>query len=284
MRRDDPSLPVSKGEESTSARPTPRITLRQLRTYVREDRFRILYQPVVRLPDKTITGVEALVRCYSPSGEPRGATPFVELATTSHLVLPVGRKLLARACREAAHWWSPGGICGQLTVSVNVCRRQLEDPELPHAVRDALGETGLPPSSLLLEVTDLDAWESPAARENMQQLREEAGVGIAMDDFGTGRGTLAQLMDLEVDVVKIDPVFLQGLEKSPGEPAWELLRSIISLAGSLRLGVIAKGVETEAQARRLHRMGCWRAQGYHFYEPLEREQMDELVASSSQAS
>jgi EAL domain-containing protein (putative c-di-GMP-specific phosphodiesterase class I) len=283
MSGEDRSFQVTDGAKSGAGRPTPQITLRQLRSYVQEDRFRVLYQPVVRLPDKTITGVEALVRCPGPSGSLRGATPFVELARTSDMVLPVGRKLLARACREASRWWSPGGICGQLTLSVNMCRRQLEDDELPGTVQEILSETGLPPSSLLLEVTDLDAWDVPEARAHIEELRE-MGVGVAMDDFGAGDGNLAQLIDLEVDVVKIAPAFLEGLEGSPGDPAWELLRSIISLAGSLRLGVIAKGVETEAQARRLHRMGCWRAQGFHFYEPMEREEFEQLVGSSTRAS
>ncbi|MGY1594578.1 putative bifunctional diguanylate cyclase/phosphodiesterase [Geodermatophilus sp. SYSU D00708] len=221
------------------------------------------YQPTIDLASDAVTGFEALLRWRHPS---RGLVPpgeFVPLAEEGGQIVEIGRWVLAVATRQAAAWSALAGR--PLGVAVNLSPRQLADDDVVAAVREALDGSGLPARQLTLEVTegvlvrDVD--------EVVRQLRalRALGVRIAIDDFGTGYSSLSYLRRLPADIVKIDRSFVQEL--GTGGTTTTLVASIIELARSLHLDVVAEGVETAQQHAVLRSLDCSHAQGYLFGRP-----------------
>jgi diguanylate cyclase (GGDEF)-like protein len=234
---------------------------RDLRAAVEGKEFFLQYQPLVRLSTGTVYGFEALVRWQH---QLRGVVPpgsFVPLAEELGLIVPLGTWVLEEACREAAGW--PDGEQGPLTLSVNLSARQLSEPDLVDTVATALAASGLAPERLTLEITESALAEDDAVRR-LQELKR-LGVALAVDDFGTGYSSLSRLHQLPVDVVKIDKSFVDAL--STGEAAF--VAAIVRLAGEVRVGTVAEGVEEAAQREALLDLGCRSAQGYLFARPLD---------------
>jgi Amt family ammonium transporter len=224
------------------------------------------YQPIISLADNRVSGFEALVRWNHPE---RGLIPpgeFIPVAEGSDLIVLLGRWVLIEACRQIAEWQKRFASLPALVIGVNVSARQLIDSRLVEDVRFALSESGLKPESLVLEVTESSIMGK--ADETLATLNrlKAMNVRLAIDDFGTGYSSLSYLQRLPFDALKIDRSFVCGLGDSNG--SLDIVRAILDLAHSLRLRVIAEGVETEEQLRSLSQLGCDFIQGFLFSKPI----------------
>ncbi len=236
----------------------------RLRGAVERDEFELHYQPIVRLADRAVAGVEALVRWRDPQQGLVLPREFVPLAEETGLIVPIDRWVLRHACRQGAGW-NKTRSGAPLTVSVNVSARQLQQADLATMVGDELAASGLDPACLVLEITESTLLaDTDATIDRLRQLRA-LGVRVAIDDFGTGYSSLAYLRRFPVDIIKIDRSFVDGA--APGSEAWALARTIVELGRILRLTTVAEGVETAEQATELRKAGCELAQGNYFAPP-----------------
>ncbi|MEV0676729.1 EAL domain-containing protein [Actinosynnema sp. NPDC050436] len=242
------------------------------------DEFYVDYQPLVRLEDSTVVGVEALVRWQHPEFGRLAPDRFIELAEETGLIVPLGRWVLRRACEQGRRWLEEFGDSAPF-VSVNLAVRQSRDPELVRDVKRILDECALPPHHLQLELTESAIMGT--ADEPLEALRalSDMGVRIAIDDFGTGYSNLAYLKHLPVHELKIAGSFMEGLRAADEEDPVDaqIVSTLVQLAHALQLGVTAEGVETPSQAKRLHRIGCDTGQGWFFAKPMKPEDIDEML-------
>ncbi|WP_284305830.1 putative bifunctional diguanylate cyclase/phosphodiesterase [Mobilicoccus caccae] len=230
------------------------------------DPFDIVLQPIMGGPEhRTLIGREALARWRDPQLGDVPPDVFVPVAEQLGLITTLGEAVLRRACREAAGLRATGEE-DEVDLFVNVSPAQLRDPGFAGVVRDALATTGLPPARLRLEVTETELVdEGPATAETLEALRE-AGIRLCVDDFGTGYASLATLLRLPVDCVKLDRSLVAGLGES--EAAERQLAAVMSLVRSLGIeDIVAEGVETEQQAIALLELGCPLAQGWFYGRP-----------------
>lgn len=238
----------------------------QIRHALRDCGLDVYYQPKVSLADGGVVGMEALVRMHSPTLGPVSPVEFIPICEESGAIVPVGLFVLRRACRDTVQWRRNGRV--PLTVAVNLSPRQLDTPGFADEALAILGEEGLPPDALELEVTEtLLMQERQRVDAELMRLRD-AGVSIAIDDFGTGHSSLARLTRLRADTLKIDRSFIKNLLRSREDES--IARSIIDLARILDLKVVAEGVETTAHAARLMDFRCHMGQGYLYAPPLPR--------------
>jgi len=238
-------------------------TERALRGALERDEIVVHYQPIIDLTEGALVGFEALVRWASPE---HGLVPpgkFIPVVEATDLILPVGALVLRRAARQLVRWRRelPGGQ--RLWMSVNVAARQLRDPGFVDLVRDVIAENGLPQGALALEMT-----ESALVQDDIDTLRtlqelRALGVELSVDDFGTGYSSLRYLDTFPVSTVKIDRAFVQGLDGG-GEP---IVRAIIDMAHALGLKLVAEGIETDRQHRRLRALRCDAGQGFLYARP-----------------
>ena len=231
----------------------------------------IAYQPIVDLASGAIVGAEALVRWQRVEQGALSPSEFVPMAEETGLIIPLGRWVLAEACRQAAAWPANG-----LRVSVNLSGRQLDDADLLDDVASALDRSGLDPHQLTLEVTESTLMRDTERVAAVLSSLRALGVRVALDDFGTGYSSLSYLHRMPVDVLKIDKSFVDRIDAGGQEAA--LARSILMLAESLDLQAVAEGVETEAQRDTLRGFGCPLAQGFWFSRPLVAGEFGALVA------
>ena len=242
----------------------------ELRLALERDELVLAYQPLVRLSDEEVVGVEALVRWRHPT---RGLLPpafFLPVAEESGLILPLGRWVLREACRQACDWVGRGGR--PFKVSVNLSARQLHHPDLVDEVVGALEDAGLDPGALVVEITESMILRDHQAVAAKLQVLRGLGVGVALDDFGTGYSSLSHLQRLPVDQIKIDRSFVGGQD--------HVVEAVLQLGRTLRLQTVAEGVETRQQAERLRSLGCELAQGYHFGRPLEPAAVSALLGAA----
>jgi len=256
-----------------------RLALRgDLERAMERDEFFVLYQPIVGLTDGTPVGVEALMRWRHPERGVVSPSEFVPLAEETGLIVELGRWVLEQACRQGRAW-SRGRQAGALSVNVNVSARQLDEPGFVNDVATILRATRMPAARLTLEFT-----ESLLLRDvegTIQTLRalKRLGVRLAIDDFGTGYSSLSYLRRLPVDEIKIDQSFVAGMATQDGELA--VVRSIVELAETLRLGIVAEGIETPEQWLALRKLGADRGQGFYFAPPLSADEIAGGVATTS---
>ena len=222
------------------------------------------YQPVVDLRTGEMVGVEALLRWTHPKHGAISPAEFIPLAEESDLINVLGKYVLRDTTRELAALRTGRGL--DLSLKVNLSVRQLDDPHLVPAVRDALATTGLPPGSLTLEVTESALMRDTSAAAEVLSALRSLGVLLAIDDFGTGYSSLAQLRRLTLDTLKIDRSFITGIADSRDAAA--IVTSIIAMAHAVDLTVVAEGVETAEELALLRELGCDQAQGYHLGRPL----------------
>jgi EAL domain-containing protein (putative c-di-GMP-specific phosphodiesterase class I) len=257
----------------------------ELARAVEQGELVVHYQPTVDLATGVLSGVEALVRWQHPE---RGLVPpldFIPLAERSGLIVPIGRAVLREACTRMRGWHDAHPGRAPMTVSVNLSARELEEPGLVDAVRDALTDSGLDPAHLVLEITEsLLLVDLPAMVERLGQLRE-LGLRLAVDDFGTGYSSLAYLENLPVDILKIDKSFVDRI----GEPSTEeaaadgdarrpvMVSAISQLGHALHLQLVAEGIEQPEQAATLRALGCQYGQGYLFSRPLPADALGALL-------
>ncbi len=237
----------------------------ELRQAVVAEQFTVHYQPVVDAARRTVVSTEALLRWEHPRRGLVSPAEFVPLAEDTGLIVALGAFVLREACRQTAAWRRTPELA-DLTVSVNLSPRQLQEPGLLRDVRDALATSGLPAGALVLEITEnLLVRDVEQASERLNSLKD-LGVRLAVDDFGTGYSSLSYLSRLPVDILKVDKAFVAGIadEDSAGKLAW----AVLALASSLDLETVAEGVETPEQAEALLAQGCTRLQGFLYSRPV----------------
>jgi diguanylate cyclase (GGDEF)-like protein/PAS domain S-box-containing protein len=246
----------------------------ELRRAIDRDEFELHYQPIVDGSGR-LAALESLVRWRHPT---RGMVPpndFIPIAEETGLIVPLGKLVLAAACRQLRRWQREIPSLGQLAVGVNISYRQFVSPAVVDDVARILDETGLSPQSLRLEVTETTAMQNAAQTiETMARLRA-MGVLIYMDDFGTGYSSLSQLRRMPLDALKIDREFVKEMGRDATGSS--IVDSIIALGHTMNLRVIAEGVETGEQAARLAHAGCDYLQGYHFGRPLPARDLVRFV-------
>jgi diguanylate cyclase (GGDEF)-like protein/PAS domain S-box-containing protein len=245
-----------------------------LRQALDRDELRLLYQPQVELSSGRIVGAEALIRWYHPERGLVVPPAFIPIAEQTGLIVPIGAWVVEESCRQAARWAAT--MDRELSVSVNVSPRQLATGDFPVVVETALAKTGLDPRLLCLEITESAVLADPqAATEALERLKR-LGVRLAIDDFGIGYSSLAQLKALlPVDTIKIDKSFVDGLNAN-GEDA-AIVDAVLRLAAGLNLSAVAEGVETSEQVAALLELGCTLSQGFHFARPQPPEELERLL-------
>jgi diguanylate cyclase (GGDEF)-like protein/PAS domain S-box-containing protein len=262
-------------EPTMHERVLERLELRgELQRALELDQLEVHYQPVVRLDHRVIHGVEALLRWTHPT---RGSIPplqFIPLAEETGLITPLGRWVLQKACRQGVmlHQRFPRQV--PLTMSVNLSAKQLQSESIVSDVREALETTGFPPSALVLEITEsVMMADAELAARRLQELKT-LGVQLAMDDFGTGYSSLSYLSRFPVDILKMDRSFIASGEENAG-----LAAAIIALGETLRLDVVAEGIERVEQATSLRHLGCSLGQGFLFAKALTPEALVEFLVN-----
>lgn len=228
------------------------------------------FQPVFSLIDGHVTGAEALVRWKHPV---RGWIPpddFIPIAEEAELIGLLGNRVLRAACREAARW--PGQ-----TVAVNASPRELSDPDYPLRVAEALAASGLAPSRLNIEVTETAMLESAGQTERTLAALRGLGVGVVLDDFGTGFSSLSRLRKLDVGRIKIDRSFITHICENATDRA--IVQAIVDMAHAAGLKTTVEGVETADQADLLRTMGCDDVQGFFFSRPLPACDVEPLMGA-----
>ncbi|HEX4301139.1 MAG TPA: EAL domain-containing protein [Gammaproteobacteria bacterium] len=245
----------------------------ELRKALRRDELKLHYQPLYDLPSGRLMGVEALVRWQSHEFGLVPPSEFIPLAEETGLIIPIGEWVLREACRQAVRWRALVGE--HFHMAVNLSARQFTAPDLAGTVGRVLGESGLPPSALLLEITESVTLGNE--ENNMAELRKLRGLGIrlALDDFGTGNSSLGYLKRFPIEVLKLDQSFVRDVAHNPQDAA--VARATIRLANTLGLHVVAEGVENEAQLAWLRGEDCALIQGYLLSEPLDEQACEQLL-------
>jgi len=250
-----------------------------LRHAIEREEFRVLYQPIVALEKGEISGSEALVRWQHPTRGFISPMEFIPLAEETGLIVWIDRWVLGEACRQMRAWRAQFPELW-LTVSVNVSGRQLGQPHLVDYVAQTLRDAQLDAASLKLEVTESVVMENAeAALEILRRLRD-MGVRLLVDDFGTGYSSLSYLERFPFHGVKIDRAFVKDMHLQ--EKNREIVRTIVRLAHSLGMDVIAEGVETAEHLARLRETGCGYGQGYFFSKPVDAGALERLISGRPQ--
>ncbi len=236
-----------------------------LRKVLDRGELRVVFQPQLALAQGRITGVEALLRWHSEEHGEIAPVDFIPMAEESGLILEIGEWVLREACLTLQRWRQHG--LGDLTVSVNVSVLQLLRGDFPDVVSRVLADIDLPPSALELELTESVLMANAEHTAAKLQAFRELGVSLAIDDFGTGYSSLAYLKRLPITTIKIDKAFIGDLTHDPEDAA--ITSTVITMAHSLGLNVVAEGVETEAQVRFLRGQQCDEVQGFWLSPPLD---------------
>ncbi|WP_326534611.1 putative bifunctional diguanylate cyclase/phosphodiesterase [Pseudorhodoferax sp.] len=263
-----------------AAGPPRLFLLSDLHGAVARNELVLHYQPQWDAARRCVVGAEALVRWEHPVHGRIAPDRFIPIAEDSGLILPIGAWVLRQACAAAVQWHRRG-FAG-LHVSVNVSPRQLRDQALVAVVRDALQDSGLPPACLVLEVTESALMDDVAHACALLAALRALGVAIALDDFGAGYSSLGRLRLLPLDLLKIDRSLVPDVAAAP--EAVSITRAIITMAASLRLRVVAEGVESAGQLDLLVASGCHAVQGFHIARPLPQGELLRWLARHHPAS
>ncbi len=239
----------------------------------------VFYQPQVELKTGRIGGMEALVRWRHPERGLVNPAEFIPVAENSGLIVPIGEWVLRTACAQNKAW-QDGGL-PRLTVAVNLSARQFLDPDLPNGVNAILAETGLDPECLELEVTESIAMHDMATTIRTLDALRQTGVKCSLDDFGTGYSSLSYLKRLPLDKLKVDQSFVRDMVADAGDAA--ITRTIVELGHSLRIRVIAEGIENRRQLALLTDYGCDEAQGYLLGRPVPAADFARLVQGQARS-
>ena len=248
-----------------------------LRKAIERDELRICYQPVLSLVSDYVAGMEALLRWEHPERGTMSPNEFIPLAEETGLIVPIGRWLLEKACRQAREWQEKYPSDPQLIIGVNLSLRQFQNPGLVEDVARILSENGLDPGNLALEITESVAMHDVESTVTTLEELKALGVWLVIDDYGTGNSSLSYLTSrFNMDHLKIDGAFIREFVEDPNNVA--VIPGLIDFAHAVGLRVIAEGVETAEQLRRLKEIGCEFVQGYYFAEPLTAAAASKLLA------
>jgi EAL domain-containing protein (putative c-di-GMP-specific phosphodiesterase class I) len=248
---------------------------RELRKAIEEEQFLVYYQPQVDLNTEQIIGVEALIRWRHPQRGMISPADFIPVSEECGLINSIGEWVLRRTCEDMKSWQLSG--FAPLKVSVNLSLRQLQEGALFNKISNILAQNGIAGSRLELELTESVMMDNHAVMLDFMKQCKDLGIHFSIDDFGTGYSSLSYLMKLPLlDKLKIDRSFIQEL--SGNNDASILVSAMVNMAKSLRLEVIAEGVETQEQLNYLRHCGCDSVQGFYFSPPVSYGELTRLLA------
>ena len=253
-----------------------------LRHALERGEFRLFYQPIVTLETGILAGFESLVRWDHPTRGFISPAEFIPIAEDTGLIIPIGEWILRESCRQLRSWQMISNRSSDLWVSVNVSSKQFVQFDLVTLVASALEETGLKPRCLKLEITESTMVENIEYVASVMEKLKQTGVKLSIDDFGTGFSSLSILHRFPLDSLKIDRSFVSQIKDA--ETPVEIVKTIVNLANSLGLEIIAEGVETIEQLSQLRQLGCKYGQGYCFATPLAADTVEELLGLSPSSS
>lgn len=261
-------------DHGLSARFSERLDLEnRLRTALDDNQLAVFYQPQVDTLSGELIGAEALLRWRQADGTLISPDVFIPIAEESGLIVPIGAWVLREACRQNQAWQSEG--LSHVPISVNLSARQFDDEALLDTIRAALADSGLAPAYLDLELTESLVMRNPEHTRNVLAECKQLGLQLSVDDFGTGYSSLANLKRFPIDRLKIDRSFINDIVTQSDDAA--IAQTIIAMAHTLRLEVVAEGVETDAQLALLRRWRCDAYQGYLCSRPMNADDMTRLL-------
>lgn len=249
-----------------------------------DQEFIILFQPIIRLDSGWIVGFEALVRWKHPKRGLILPNEFIPIAEETGLIHALGNWILRKSCQQLSewqHWYQDSPETPPISINVNISGRQFSQPDLVDQIRNAIEDYHIAPSSLNLEITESWLMENKQLFWDKLDKIRKLGVNLQVDDFGRGYSSYSYLQNFPINSLKIDAAFIQRLE-AKGNNA-EIVRSIVRLASTLGLSVIAEGVENEIQYEKLRMLGCPLVQGFYISRPVESEQAGQMIRQSRRA-
>lgn len=268
-------------DQEMYARAKVRLQLEtDLRQALRNREFQVHYQPITSLISGRITGFEALVRWHHPKLGLVSPAEFIPIAEDTGLIIPLGAWILREACAKMQAWQTHLSTKAPLTISVNLSGKQLTEPDLIEQIDQIMGETGLDSGSLKLEITESVLMDNATSATKMLWQLRARNIQLCLDDFGTGYSSLSYLHRFPVNTLKIDRSFVSRMSRN--DENLEIVRVIVTLAHTLKMDVIAEGVETREQLTQLKLLGCEQGQGYFFSKPLDSKAAEALIAQAPQ--
>jgi EAL domain-containing protein (putative c-di-GMP-specific phosphodiesterase class I) len=254
----------------------------ELHQAIARNQMELFYQPIVNLQTRCAVGFEALLRWRHPDYGLIQPLDFIPIAEDTGLIIPLGNWVLRQAAAQLKIWQAAFPLTPALSMNVNVSVKQLAGPQLAHVVAGLLSETGIPPETFNLEITESALIPELDSVQNILSGLRDLHVGLKLDDFGTGYSSLSCLRTLQFDSLKIDRSFVQRLNLDAESCA--IVETILSLAGSLHMTVVAEGIQTEEQRATLLRLGCETGQGFLFSKPVAAEAAERALASEISAA
>jgi len=263
-------------DEGMHTRAVGRLRLEaDLRTAMTERQFRIYYQPVVELATRRIVSFEALLRWDHPAQGLISPYRFIEAAEDTGILVSIGHWLMLQACRQLREWEVSRFSDQPMNITVNVSARQFADARLANDIQGALQQTGIEPSRLQLEMTESVAAADPKLTITVLSHLKHMGIGVILDDFGTGTTSLRGLRQFPVDALKIDRSLVREMQTD--RAASDIVELITVMAHKMNLKAIAAGIETARQLERLLELGCEFGQGYYFSQPMEAKAAQQFM-------
>jgi EAL domain-containing protein (putative c-di-GMP-specific phosphodiesterase class I) len=248
-----------------------------LRKAIENDEFVIHYQPIVILDNKELVGFEALARWQHPQRGLLYPGDFITVAEETGLITEMDQWILRTACQQMVDWNKQYPSNSGFTISVNISGIHITDPDLYNYIEQVLGETGLDPRNLKLEITELTIVDQNEFTVRALSNLRDMGVQIQIDDFGIGYSSLSYLSRFPINALKIDKSFVNRIGEEQSQ--LDIIRAIINLTERLEVNVIAEGVETEEQLKELTDLGCKMGQGYLVSKPLDPELIESVLAN-----
>ncbi|MDH4318757.1 MAG: EAL domain-containing protein, partial [Desulfobulbaceae bacterium] len=246
----------------------------ELRQALEKEQFILYYQPKVSLADNSITGFESLLRWNHPERGLISPLSFIPLAEETGLIVPIGEWVMFQACKQLKEWRR--GKYKHLRGAVNLSAKQFADFDLTFKIRGILARVDLPPECLELEITESLAMQDVNQAIAVTTKLHDQGISLSIDDFGTGYSSLSYLKKIPIYSIKIDRAFIKGLVDNKDDDA--IVTAITSMAKSLKINVVAEGVENEAQLEFLRRLHCQEVQGFYYSQPVPAEEFAALLA------
>ncbi|MGI8385604.1 putative bifunctional diguanylate cyclase/phosphodiesterase [Robertmurraya sp. P23] len=244
----------------------------QLRKALERDELILLYQPQVELRSGKINSFEALIRWNSKEFGLVPPSEFIPLSEDTGLIIPIGNWVIEQACMQIKEW---NDLCGEeITIAINISAKQFQQPTLVSTIQKAIQTFQINPSLLEIEITEGVMQDTAETAPILKSLKD-LGISIAIDDFGTGYSSLNYLKSFPIDVLKVDQSFVRGIHNNEKDAA--ITTTIIHLANSLGMTVVAEGIEEEAQAKFLLNTNCHKGQGYFYSKPLSKIEIEQTI-------